>query len=247
MATLYCWTSLKLQKDCLDQIFTDPAVSSKWWIFRSWVNWPFRTNVNQSLSSEGDKMAWRHHFLVLLRLSRCIQVKFEKSERKPKRQRGWRSTAFIPFTTADSFTHFRLNQFSGLRRPKTIISCRQAFPHLQKQDKSGRIVASDSDQSAKVVPRVRPISDDQTPGSNRSFAINCLIRRCTEGHLLVYMLIAAWKLAVMPWEWFLRVLRHRVAQKSWHSPHGCWGKTTLARWRLGKAEQFEFFSVFFCY
>lgn len=127
-------------------------------------------------------MAWRHHFLVLLRFSRCIQVKFEKSERKPKRQRGRRSTAFIPFTTADSSTHFRLNQFSGLRRPKTIISWRQAFPHLQKQDKSGRIVASDSDQSAKVVPRVRPISDDQTPGSNRSFGINCLIRRCTEGH-----------------------------------------------------------------
>lgn len=160
-ATLYCWTSLKLQKDCMDQIFTDPAVSSKWWIFRLWVNWPFRTNVNLSLSSEGGKMAWRHHFLVLLRLSRCIQVKFEKSERKPKRQRGRCSTAFIPFTTADSSTHFRLNQFS--------ISRRQAFPHLQKQDKSGRIVASDSDQSAKVVPRVRPISDDQTPGANRSF------------------------------------------------------------------------------
>lgn len=136
-------------------------------------------------------MAWRHHFLVLLRLSRCIQVEFEKSERKPKRQRGRRSTAFIPFTTADSSTHFRLNQFSGLRRPKMIISWRQAFPHLQKQDKSGRIAASDSDQSAKVVPRVRPISDDQTPGSNRSFGIHCLIRRCTEGHLLVYVLIAA--------------------------------------------------------
>lgn len=146
--------------------------------------------------------------------------------------------------TDDSSTHFRLNQFSGLRRPTTIISRCQAFPCLQKQDKSGRIVDSDSDQSAKLVLWVRPISDDQTPGSNRSFGINCLIRRCAEGHLLVYVLITAWKLAVMLWERFLHVLRHRVAQKSWHSPHGCWGKATLAKWRLGKAEQFDFFSFF---
>lgn len=188
-------------------------------------------------------MAWRHHFLVLL--SRCIKVEFEKREMKQGRQRDRRWTAFIPFPTADSSTHFRLNQFSGFRRPKTIISCRRAFPRLSKQDKSGQIVASDSDQSTKVVPRVRPISHDQTPGSKQLFGINCLIRRCMEGHLLVYVLIAAWTLVVMPWEWFHRVLRHRVAQKSWHSPHGYWGKTTLARWRLGKAEHFEFFSVFF--
>lgn len=65
-------------------------------------------------------MAWRHHFLVLLQLSRCTPVKFETSEKKPRRQWGWRPAAFVPFTTADSSTHFRLNQFSGLRRPKTI-------------------------------------------------------------------------------------------------------------------------------
>lgn len=51
------------------------------------------------------------------------------------------------------------------------------------------IVASDSDQSAKVAAVVRPISDEETPGSSLLFGINCLIGRCTDRFLLVYVLI----------------------------------------------------------
>lgn len=145
---------------------------------------------------------------------------------------------FIPFPTADSSTHFRLNQFPSLRRPETIISCRRAFPRLQKQDKSGQIVASNSDQSTKVGPPVRPISDDHTSGANHLFGNDCLIRRCVEGHCVNCC-------GKVGSDARGRISACAGTQKSWHSPHGCWGETTLARWRLGKAEHFLFFSVFF--
>lgn len=111
-ATLYCWTSLKLQKDCMDQIFTDPAVSSKWWIFRLWVNWPFRTNVNLSLSSEGGKMAWRHHFLSCCGSAGASRLNLKRARGS---RRGSEADAQRLLSHSQQLTHLRTSDWTNFQ------------------------------------------------------------------------------------------------------------------------------------
>lgn len=168
-------------------------------------------------------MAWQHHFLVLP--SRCIQVECRKVQDEAGEAVRATLNGFYP--KSNSWLIHAL-QTQPIFRPQDTRDDNQLPSSFSTAPETRQIRANCCLTLTNLPKQCLEFDQSEAPGSNHVYGINCLIRRCMEGHLLVYVLIAAWKLAVMlgndfSVRWDTERLRevgtvHMVAEEKQHWP-----------------------------